>query len=143
MGRKWQFYSHNGGKEMRVIYPHPAKLDGRFDFLFLPSTLTGIPESKEIPGFCEGAKIFAQFPHRQPCQKRSQSFGKICRRSCVCKGFWSAFLRVLFFGSGQFLVKSGAFDTRVGALRDLEVDLLPFFLDSLMSIKRRFDVLEM
>ena len=49
------------------------------------------------------------------------------------KNFGPRFLRVL--------VKSGAFDTRVGALRDLEVDLLPFFLDSLMSIKRRFDVL--
>ena len=57
------------------------------------------------------------------------------------KYFGARFLRVLFFGSGQFLVKTGAFDTRVGALRDLEVDLLPFFLDSLMSIKRRFDVL--
>ena len=43
------------------------------------------------------------------------------------KNFGPRFLRVLFFGSGQFLVKSGAFDTRVGALRDLEVDLLPFF----------------
>ena len=52
-------------------------------------------------------------------------------------------MRVLFFRSGQFLVKSGAFDTRVGVLRDLEVNLLPYFLDSLMSIKRRLDVLLM
>ena len=57
------------------------------------------------------------------------------------KDFGARFLMFLFFGSGQFLVKSGAFDIRIWALRDLEVDLLPFFLDSLMSIKRRFDVL--
>ena len=62
-----------------------------------------------------------------------------CRDS-VCKKFWIAVFEGCVFEKGQYLVKTGAFDTRVGALRDLEVDLLPFFLDSLMSIERRFDV---
>ena len=70
------------------------------------------------------------------------AFGpRLSCRDSLCKKIWTAFFEGSVFGSGQFVVKSGAFDARVGALRDLEVDLFPFFLDSLTSIKRRFDAL--